>query len=86
MSYTVPAKALRGAVVKKLVKLALIVAAIVVLAKVVAANKAKSQGVTESEARDPSVPAPTDSGGDGEEPDRDDADASKASDEITAPA
>ncbi len=64
---------------KKLVKLALIVAAIVVLAKVVAANKAKWQGVTESEVREPSVPAPTDSGGEGEEPDSDDAGAGEGS-------
>ncbi len=69
---------------KKLVKLALIVAAIVVLAKVVAANKAKSQGVTESEAREPAVPVPTDSGDEEEESDSDDAEAGEASDDITA--
>ena len=69
---------------KKFVKLALIVAAIVVLAKVVAANKAKSQGVTESEVRDPSVPVPTDSGDEEEESDPDDAEAGEASDDITA--
>ncbi len=69
---------------KNLVKLALIVAAIVVLAKVVAANKAKSQGVTESDAREPSVPVPTDSGDEEEESDPDDAEAGEASDDITA--
>ncbi len=37
---------------KKLVMLGLIVGAIVVLAKIVAANKAKWQGLTESEIRD----------------------------------
>jgi hypothetical protein len=38
--------------VKKLVMLGLIVGAIVVLAKIVAANKAKWEGLTESEIRD----------------------------------
>jgi hypothetical protein len=67
--------------VKKLVKLALIIGAIVVLAKVVAAKKAKRQGITESEEREPSAAVPTDSG---EEADSDDANASEASDDIIA--
>jgi len=70
--------------VKKLVKLALIIGVIVVLAKVVAAKKAKRHGLTESEGREPSAAAPTDSVREGEEPDSDDAKASEASDDITA--
>jgi hypothetical protein len=45
-------KASRGVSVKKLVKFALIVGAIVFLAKLVAAQKAKWEGLTESEVRD----------------------------------
>jgi len=41
-----------GAFVKKLVKVALIVGAIVLLAKLAATQKAKWQGLTESEMRD----------------------------------
>ena len=69
---------------KILVKRALSVAAIVVLAKVVAANNAKLQCVTESEAREPSVPVPTDSGDEGEESDSGDVEAGEASNDITA--
>ncbi len=42
----------RGVIVKKLVMLGLIVGAIVGLAKIVAAKKAKWEGLTESEIRD----------------------------------
>ena len=106
---------------KKLVKLALIVGAIAFLVKLVAAQKAKWEGLTESELRDkldsrlpkwipgekraeiadevvsgmrerdvlgdedePTVPAQTDSGNGGEEPGSDDAEASEASDDMTA--
>ena len=105
---------------KKLVKLALIVGAIAFLVKLVAGQKAKWEGLTESEVRDkldsrlpkwipgekraeiadevvsgmrdkdvladedePTVPVQTDSGG-GEEPGSDDAEASEASDDMTA--
>ena len=107
---------------KKLVKLGLIVGAIAVIAKIVAAKKAKWEGLTESEIRDkletglpkrmpgekraavadkvvskmrekgalleeePSVSAPTDSGGEGDEPDSDDNKARKESGDITASA
>jgi len=107
--------------VKKLVKLGLIVGAIVVIAKIVAAKKAKWEGLTESEIRDkletglpkrmpgekraavadkvvskmrekgalreedePSVSVSADSGGEGEEPDSDDAKAREESGDITA--
>jgi hypothetical protein len=70
--------------VKKLVKLALIIGAIVVLAKVVTAKKAKRQGLTESAEREPSAAAPTDSDRGAEEADSDDAKASEASDDIVA--
>ena len=106
---------------KKLVKLALIIGAIAGLAKLVAAQMAKWQGLTESEVRDklesrlpkripdekraeiadkivtgmreqgalgdeeePSVGAPTDSGGGRKEPDSDDAKAREDSADITA--
>ena len=69
---------------KKLVKLALIIGVIVVLGKVVAAKKAKRRGLTESEEREPSAAAQTDSDLEGEEPDSDDAKASEGSDDITA--
>ena len=106
---------------KKLVKFALIVGAIAFLAKLVAAQKAKWQGLTESEVRDKiesglpkqvpsekraeiadkvvsgmreggvladedesSVPAETDGGHEGEEPDLADAEASQDSDDSTA--
>jgi hypothetical protein len=75
----------RGAFVKKLVMLALIIGVIVVLAKVVAAKKAKRQGVTESEEREPSAAAPTDSVREGEAA-SDDAEASEGSDDVTASA
>jgi hypothetical protein len=76
----------RGALVKKIVKLALVIGVIVVLAKVVAAKKSKRQGLTESEEREPSAAAATDSVREGEEPDSDDVKASEASDDITASA
>jgi hypothetical protein len=75
---------LRGAFVKKLVKLALIIGVIVVLAKVVAVKRAKRQGLTESEERESSAAAPTDSVGEGEEADSDDAKGSEASDDTAA--
>ncbi len=108
---------------KKIVKLALIIGAIAVLAKVAAAKMANWQDLTESEVRDklesrlprwvpgekraeiadevvvgmrqrvalrddeePSVGAPTDDSGGGEEPDSDDAEASEVSDDMTASA
>ena len=69
---------------KKLVRLALIIGAIAVLAKVVAAKKSKRQSLAESEERESSAAAPTDSVGEGEETDSDDAKASEAADDITA--
>ncbi len=70
---------------KKLVKLALIIGAIAVLAKLVAAKKAKWQNFTESEPREPSMPAPTETGRGGEESDSDNATTNEDSDNITAP-
>lgn len=69
---------------KKLVKLALVIGVVVVLARVVAANKAKRRGLTESEERELSAVAPSDSVREGEEADFDDAKASEGSDDITA--
>ncbi len=69
---------------KKLVKLALIIGAIAVLAKLVAAKKAKWQNFTESEPREPSMPAPAETGRGREEPDSDDGTTNKDSDHNTA--
>jgi hypothetical protein len=76
----------RGAFVKKLVKLALIIGVIVVLAKVVAAKKSERQILTELGEREPSAAAPTDSDREGEEAASDDAEASEGSDDVTASA
>jgi len=70
--------------VKKLVKLALIIGAIAVLAKLVAAKKGKWQNFAESEPREPSMPAPTETGRGGEEPDSDNGTTNKDSDDNTA--
>ena len=70
---------------KKLMKLALIIGAIAVLAKLVAGKKAKWQNLTESEPREPSMPAPTETGRGGEEPDSDNATTNEDSDKNTAP-
>ncbi len=51
-SHTLCRHGVRGAVVMKLVKLALVVGAIAVVAKLVAAKKAAWHGLTESEVRD----------------------------------
>ena len=69
---------------KKLVKLALIIGAIAVLAKLVAAKKGKWQNFAESEAREPSMPAPTETGRGGEEPDSNNGTTNKDSDDNTA--
>ena len=70
---------------KKHVKLALISGDIAVLAKLVAAKKGKWQNVAESEPREPSMPAPTETGRGGEEPDSDNATTNEDSDNNTAP-
>ncbi len=68
---------------KKLVKLALVIGAIAVLAKLVAAKKAKWQNFTESEARESSMPAPTETGRGGEESVSADGTTNKDSDHNT---